>query len=259
MKSLLRPILAGGLAAGTALILNTGCVDNRASIYVAGVMVVQPPQCIVTADASAAQWLRGIVDISRRRTYESVLLIGNQLTPRGDKVQAKAEPMRILLTAAEVTLFDAAGEQLGCADNPDCGSFSIFGSGVVSVNRSEEPAFGLFQAQLLPPIVIDTILPDVQASGSVTIVASVKVRGETLGGKEVETGEFIFPIDVCYGCLVTYNNGPCCLLTPGEAVTASCLPGQDRAFDCRECATDTPDNICDRETPASVCPTEAPP
>lgn len=251
MKSLLRPLLAGGLATATAVVLTSGCVDNRASIYIAGVMIKQPPQCNVTNDPSAPQRLRGTLDLAVKAAYDAVLLVGNQLTPRGEKIQGKAEPMRIALSAAEITLLDGAGEQLSCPGNEECGSFSIFGAGVASVNRSEDAAFGLFSAQLIPPIVTDSIFDDVLNNGAVTIVASVKVRGETLGGREIESGEFIFPVDVCYGCLIKYNNGQCCLRTPGESVPEACDLGQDRGVDCRACFVD----VCDSTGPGARCGT----
>jgi hypothetical protein len=76
----------------------------------------------------------------------------------------------------------------------------------------------------------------------VTVVASVKVRGETLGGKEIESGEFVFPIDVCYGCLIVYNDvtGFCCVRKEGETIPVQCQSGQDEGLDCRACNTGDP-------------------
>jgi len=251
MKSFLRPLLAGGFSAATALVLSTGCVEERASIYIDGVLKPQEPECNVENDPTAAQWPRGALDIAITGAYDASLLVGNQLTPRGDKVQAKAETMRVALTAAEVTLLNAVGEQLTCPEDEECARFSIYGSGAITVTKSEDPAWGTFAARLIPPVVVQAIAPDVLASGAVTVVASVKVRGTTLGGKEVESGEFIFPIDVCYGCLLRYNSivPGCCNRAQGEGEDEVCRPGQDEQTSCTQCGGD----ICDKADPSIDC------
>src|SRR5204863_1557151 len=79
------------------------------------------------------------------------------------------------------------------------------------------------------------------------VVSSVVVRGRTLGGNEVETGEFLFPISICSGCSVFFPaeaNDPAqcylCDATDSETPAPNCRPGQDRPIDCRLCAGSNP-------------------
>ncbi len=39
---------------------------------------------------------------------------------------------------------------------------------------------------------------------SARIIVRLRLRGETLDGKDIESNEFTFPIEVCNGCLITY-------------------------------------------------------
>jgi hypothetical protein len=74
----------------------------------------------------------------------------------------------------------------------------------------------------------------------------VKVFGRTLGGMSVESGEWRFPINVCYGCLVVFPpeaNDPKVMPQPncglsavtGTSVVHPCIVGQDDTIDCRVC------------------------
>jgi hypothetical protein len=84
---------------------------------------------------------------------------------------------------------------------------------------------------------------------SVTVVAEVRVFGHTLGGDEIESAIFNFPIDVCYGCLVAFpleavENGSCLNATEAAPDFDGCRAGQDDPIDCRACVVSQPD-VCD--------------
>jgi hypothetical protein len=81
------------------------------------------------------------------------------------------------------------------------------------------------------------------------VVARVRVFGDTLGGQEIESNEYSFPIFVCEGCLVTYpvdaadpDQGPgvyLCELSSDEATVVPdqiCALGQDVVVPCTICA-----------------------
>ena len=36
------------------------------------------------------------------------------------------------------------------------------------------------------------------------IIAHIRLKGETLDGREIESNEFLFPVRVCNGCMITY-------------------------------------------------------
>jgi hypothetical protein len=75
-------------------------------------------------------------------------------------------------------------------------------------------------------------------------IAVAKVFGRTLGGMSVESGEWQFPIDICFRCLISFpseasssTTNPNCDMaaTTGTSLTAPCSPGQDDTLDCRIC------------------------
>ena len=83
---------------------------------------------------------------------------------------------------------------------------------------------------------------------SLEMVVGLTVHGQTLAGKHLESNEFLFPIELCNGCLVTVPNGavdpdqqtPNCLLYDPfsfdeDSVNCPNLLGQDFAVDCRVC------------------------
>ena len=72
--------------------------------------------------------------------------------------------------------------------------------------------------------------------------------GQTLGGDTLETNlPFEYPIDVCFGCLVSFppdsvdtsKPQPNCLAPlPGASGDyAPCITGQDQPIDCRMCSS----------------------
>jgi hypothetical protein len=83
------------------------------------------------------------------------------------------------------------------------------------------------------------------------------VFGHTLGSQAVDSGEFRYPITVCYGCLIYYPSeandpkitpNPNCDLpmATGSSTSVGCSPGQDEMVDCRVCkATFPSDPICE--------------
>lgn len=104
-----------------------------------------------------------------------------------------------------------------------------------------------------------------------TMNLRVTIHGRTVAGREIESNEFVYPIQLCYGCLFgipsnvidpNYFIQPNCRLrnvveddTEGSIVTGTfstdaCFPGQDEAVDCRVvCPTIAgteldPDGIC---------------
>jgi hypothetical protein len=217
----------------------SACSDNDTSLYVAGVLVAEAPACEVTADPGAKRLFHGTLDVAFRSKYEGIVLVANQLAPRGDKSQLRAETSGLQIRGSEVELTTAQGRVLD--------RFSVNGGGFVSANRSETPGYGLAEVTMIPPSIGESLV-------GTTVVAHIRVWGETLGGIEITSGDFTFPIDVCRGCLVEYpldavvpdlQEGGLICNGPSEGVTSSqCIRGQDAAIDCRTCAAEA--EICYR-------------
>jgi hypothetical protein len=216
----------------------TACVDNDSSMYVEGVLALTPPACEVKADPSSAQLFRGTLDVAFLQSYQGAVLVANQLTPRGVKKQLRTETQGVELQGAEITVTNAQGTVLE--------EFSVPTGGFVHSNTSESPGYGLAFVTMIPPQLGKRLSDQLgQARGaSVTVIAGIRVFGTSLGGTEITSGEFTFPIDVCFGCLVDFpleavdGSGPirtCNGSTDGIS-TSQCIRGQDAVIDCRECA-----------------------
>src|SRR3954468_3826379 len=195
MNRMLRSILAGGLAAAGLAIFTPSCSDNNSSLFITGVLYPTPPQCALTPELTAVSLGSGILDLGFRQNYKASLLVGNQLTSRGSKQTLRTETSRVTLRGAEVHLNTSTGQELF--------KFSVNGSGFVDVNRGEDSAFGLFEAELIPGSIgqqLTTTL-GIPAGGTSQVIALVRVFGETLGNQELTSSELSFPITVCTGCL----------------------------------------------------------
>ena len=221
-----------GAASGA---FTTGCADNDSSLFIEGVLAMEAPQCSVQANPSSTMLGIGVLDVVFSSEYIAPLLVGNQLTPRGRKQQLRVETARITLRGAEVHVEDALGNELT--------AFTVPGTGFVHPDSSEDPGYGVFFATLIPgQLGAQMAGGGLSAAGtSRTLVANVRVFGDTLGGEEIESSELGFPIRVCNGCTIVYPieaidpvTGRCVETGEGGG-TAPCSAGQG-PIDCRLCS-----------------------
>lgn len=262
MNRMYRLLFAGTVAA-VAGVSASGCVDNNETLFINGVLALTPPSCIYKADPTQPILFEGTLDVLFKHSYLAGILVGNQYTPRGAKQNLKAESTRITLRGAEVTLTDSLGAQIQCSQNPNCGSFTVYGTGFVDTNKAEEPGWGFFGAEVIPMSVgeyIQQTMKDTKPQPLLvkTVYASVRVFGESLGGQELTSSMLTFPIKICQGCLIDYpliaiDNNRCVVSAANLPSQAPCVMGQDTVIDCRLCAdTDTspiPANPCDVPNP----------
>ncbi|HMJ10785.1 MAG TPA: hypothetical protein VK524_05230, partial [Polyangiaceae bacterium] len=116
--------------------------------------------------------------------------------------------------------------------------YTTDGTGFVDPSDGSTPGFGIMSVELIPPGLAN--LPD-----NTDVVVGVRVFGDTLGGREVESSQLTFPIFVCNGCLVSYPNvaidpaSRACNSTEVPSDPPPCQVGQDDAVDCRYCAGST--------------------
>jgi hypothetical protein len=246
MNRMLRPFIAGGVIAAAAATA-AGCADNNSTLFVYGVLATKAPDCSVTADPGSMMFGDGSLDVAIGSGYWAWLLVGNQYSPRGAKQQLKTETTRVTLTGAEVTLTSAStGQVITCPSTKNCGGpFSVYGSGFASSSKSEDPGWGAIEVQLLPDAVSAFFRTDPSSpigkpgEARTTIVASVRVYGKTLGGQDVESGAFTYPIQVCNGCSILYGDYDLvteqCLSKAGMTPVLPCRVGQDSSIPCSSC------------------------
>jgi hypothetical protein len=241
MNRKIRSLLASGALLVGAAVSASACSDNNSSLLIAGVMYAKAPDCTVSGDPTQPMLGGGTLDLAFRSNYRAWLLVGNQLTPRGQKENLKTETTRVTLNGAEITLTDSQGNAIA-----GVGKFSVFGTGFVNTSKSEEPAWGLFSTTLIPDTVGAALTKEIGTSRTTKkqVIVNVKVFGQTTGNISVESGPLSFPINVCYGCLISYPQADISITT-GECqapnnvveVALACNIGQDDPIPCSVCAT----------------------
>lgn len=218
---MLRRLLPGLTLAG---LLSFSCAENDSSIFVRGVLAIDETSCVARAEPSSLLRGFGVLDVGIRtdHTYSAALLVGNQLSAQGDRTKLRTETARVAFRGAEVSIVDP---ELG-----ELEPYSVQATGFADpAPNADSPGFGF--------VFVPIVLPPDRTSGEVT--AKIRVYGDTLGGQEVQSNEFWYPIAICQGCLVDPQSldpltGECGASdddSGGEAKTA-CFPGQDRLTDC---------------------------
>jgi hypothetical protein len=242
----LRRTLIGALALWPAALGMTSCADNESTIFIrqVNVPVSSGTGCTVEASPTNPFITRGLLDLAFRSQYVATLLVGNQLVPRGSATQARTETARVAIQGTEVHAVDNATGTV------------VFGPKTVPGSGFVDPATGSNASYGLTDSVLFGVDPGSQASldfagsiqagtGSRSVTAFTKVFGRTLGGMDVESGEWEFPISICYGCLVAYPpdasnpalGRPNCdaPVATGTTLDTPCAIGQDSTVDCRLC------------------------
>jgi len=223
-RSLIHKILACALLLGTALAsCGLGCVDNNVSLFIRQVQVPdENDDCLVQNDPNGLVRLSGRMDTALTTSYQAVLLLGNQLVQRGDADTLRPESNRVQIYEIEVSIFDYLGNELRTFTQP--------ASGFVDPATNTTPGWGLVGATLIDPATGQSL-----AALNQTVVSRVKVYGVTLGGLEVETGYWDFPIYVCQSqSLEDRSCLPCDdPENPTDDIIYPCFYGQDTVYDCR--------------------------
>lgn len=193
----------------------SGCVDNNSTLYIRQLQAPESSNsCVVSNSPDSLHWTEGFFDTSLAPSYAGTVLVGNQAQQRGDEKTGKVETSGIQLYEAEIETFDYTGATLS--------SFTMPTSGFVEEAVGTTPSYGLAAVTLIDPSVAPAV-----GSGQ-TVISRVKIYGETLGGLEVETGWWDYPIYVCDGCL-----GCVCPASVDDEYVTTCRPGNNEAVDCR--------------------------
>lgn len=229
-----------------------GCADNDSMLFIHGVLAIERTDCVAKPDSSAILREGGTLDLALTGGYRAALLVGSQLTQRGSRERLRTETARLVIRGADITLEDAYERPLDLQGNPN--PFSTVGSGIVNAAAGTEPGLGVTFLDIIPSVLSSGVANALGGSG--LVLAKIKVYGETFGNQKIESGDFLFPIQVCRGCLISYpatsmtTSGPACDSTTeqGSTTDTACFVGQDNAVPCTSCAgvpaCDSPCNNC---------------
>ena len=199
------------------------CVDHDASaFFISGHVAPAMGECSLEPGNPLVS--RGVFNVESRFGYFVFPLYNNQLRNRGSDAPLRSDPNGVLVTSAEIELRDAANVAIDFGGIPN--PFSVPTSDFVpSTDSANLPAQAVGNVLVIPPAYADA-LAGMFADESV-VIASIKVFGETTGGVDVESDEWLWPIDVCKGdclfeCLppdATADEVECC--TPGQDATCA--------------------------------------
>ncbi len=235
MRSATKYLLSVGLLSLGTLSLTASCADNNSSLFVVGVIDIDATSCLAKADTTASFLASGTMDYAFTNSYTASVLVGNQLTQRGDHDTLRTETSRISLRGAEVTLTTLDGHELG--------HYSTVGTGFVDASAGDVPSYASMAVNLIPP----TLGASATVRNAKVVLAKIRVFGDSLGNASITSSELDFPINICDGCLVTYPADAADPLSStylcSQAATttqttdvAACVQGQDAKFACTFCS-----------------------
>jgi hypothetical protein len=226
---------AAVVLASSGALIAPGCASNESSMYVRAALHVPPSTCEVLADPTAPALNNGVFDVTLAGSYSASLLIANQLVRRGDPDRLRTETSKVELYGADVTVLSNNNTTL-TRSSGQAAKFFTAASGFADASSGVAPGLGIVSVTLIDPALAQDLAAEIASTNiQQDVVASVVVRGRTLGGLEVESWDWPFPIHVCAGCLC--DRAPC----QGDSATepeANCRPGLDDMVDCRLSPTD---------------------
>ncbi len=226
MKHICRGAVAlvffGAVAASTA----PGCVQAEAPFFIRS---VKAPACEeVTTSSSVLPY--GRLDVRYKCEYHAILELGNQLVRRGDETKLQVETSRISVTAVDVQILDAGEQPLTNAAG--AAEFTYATTGFIDPASGTEPGYGLADALLVDGATGQALAASIPPGGKTSIIARVTAHGRTLGGEELLSRPYDFPLEVSNGGLCTEPSDDSCT-NPTDAPKATCYIPQDFLFDCR--------------------------
>lgn len=248
MKRIWGHVISLALAGSALGAVLPSCATNDQSIFVRGALAPsatrQNGSCTYTNDPAQPQLFAGVLDVGLTDSYRSILLIGNQLIPRGDNLANRAESNRVHINGGVVRVTEPDGSLIR--------EFTSLATGFADPQNNNTPAYGVIGLITFDAPTRNIVLnsdgmhpeqPGIPNRTVVkTVVLNIKVFGKSLGGEDIESDEYQFPLQVCRGCLVAPDDDPaqmgphpnCKRATAVTATTFPCQFGQDEGISCSD-------------------------
>ncbi|MGO9710053.1 MAG: hypothetical protein ACLQBL_14390 [Polyangiaceae bacterium] len=223
------------LAVGSAA---PACAHDDGSLFVHGVLYPPIPSggiCTYNFDPTALMLTNGTVDGALTDNYTPEFLLGNQLIAQGNSSTPDVETSRIEVQGAIVQVVDPA-------TNATVENNTVLSASIVDPASGSQPSYSGIATTIMDAQAIKHFTPASAAEPSKIAVVYVTFYGETLGGQTVQSNQFQFPVNVCFGCLYTVPTGAvkgyCAGAVPATETLLACQLGQDQIVDCQACNTD---------------------
>jgi hypothetical protein len=233
-------LLVVGLAVSAAL---PACATNDQTIFIRNALAPAITRtngiCTYTNDPAQPALFQATVDLGVTDSYFAILLVGNQLIPRSDPQNNRAESNRVHINGAIVRVTETDGTLIR--------EFTSLATGFADPGNNNAAEFGTIGVTGIDAPTKDILLPTLpNRQVSRTVLMNFKAFGTSLGGEDVESGEYQLPARVCNGCLVDFSTGnddlnmvqPNCLkraTTTAGTMMNPCIVGQDEAVHCELC------------------------
>ncbi len=247
VRGAIAAVMGGLLAAG----MSPACVEYPQGIVVTKVVVPKASTgddfCVVNAEDLSL--VSGIIDVAVANSYAASLVVKNQLTTAADPGRNRVETAAVYLLGASIRQ-TVDGENLNAKaeDGRGGNEYRTPGSGFVPPATSSTISVDLLDVAAVKELQRRLAAQNKGVAASLTVLTFARVQAQSLGGLSLESQEFQFPIQVCYGCLVNFTPGPgtVCEAPPKSATGTTstgpknCRAGQDTAIDCYDprCTTD---------------------
>jgi len=271
MQVQLRRSGALALLVAAAAVVPVLCAEDDSSIFIRGCIQVSRTDCTAQISTTTTMQLGGTIDAAYAGQYLCTVLVENQLVARGDPTTLKTETSGVQLYDAEVqvldpTQLDSSGNMLALTQ------FSVPITGFVDPGTAGLPGTGATDVIMVDAATIQAEAAKVSGTGKVqTVVASVIIRGMTLGGLQVHTQDFLYPIEVFEGSTCVEPMSGMCISTMPSTSMNDCRLGVDEVAgtDCSiiamnvgachtlECDTDMTTGKSDLLS--AHCPSNSPP
>jgi hypothetical protein len=221
------------LAAASAL---PACAHDDATLFVHGVLAPPTPSggtCVYNDEPTAEVINAGIVDAALTSSYTPQFLVGNTMIPQGNSSTPTSETSRIEITSAVIQVIDPK-------TNQTIEDATVLTSAEVEPASGVDPSYAGVNASIMDGAAIAHFAPTTPQSSSNIALVNVTFQGVTLGGQSVTSNVYQFPVNVCFGCLVSVpptalTAGYCKGDAPSLSSASACVIGQDQVTDCQNC------------------------
>jgi hypothetical protein len=205
MSPSLRRVGAMFFLATSAAVFAPACATNESSIYIRSFLDTPIDTCLVEPDPSAPIRNGGVFDVSFggavSRGYVGALLVANQLVRTGDPDRLRTETSKLEIYGADITVRNTSDAILTRA-NGSSAEFFTASAGFADASSGTAAGLGLVFITMIDPGLANDLREQILATGQdQDVVVGVVIRGRTLGGSELTSLDWSFPIHVCLGCL----------------------------------------------------------
>lgn len=211
---LLTRLCALALLTASGGLLASACADNESSLFIRQRLAMERTgECTVSCSPSEPAWFQDAIDSAYVGSHSAMLLVGNQIVQRGDSDVLRTETSRVELYEAEVRLSDMEGNAVN-------EGYVVPINGVVDPGTSSNAGYNCTEVLLIDGATMDDLrIQAAELRRDVEVLATIVIRGRTLGGQEVETAEWSYPVRVCFNCSRCVDTIPavCC---EGAAIEA---------------------------------------